>query len=128
MSILDVTEDQIFKTLGKGRDPNFKPIEKVRPVIAKEKKTCSINQPVKPVQTVKTTKIQPVLAVQAVSAVVEPVKSIQPEIAEDAVKKLTSDLNELNSRVNGIQRMVKWYMVPQFVVVLVLLAAFLLKS
>lgn len=28
MGILDVTEDQIFKTLGKGKDPNYKPIEK----------------------------------------------------------------------------------------------------
>lgn len=26
MGILDVTEEQIFKTLGKGRDPNYKPI------------------------------------------------------------------------------------------------------
>ncbi len=25
MSILDVTEDMIFKTLGKGKDPNYKP-------------------------------------------------------------------------------------------------------
>ena len=28
MGILDVTEDQIFKTLGKGKDPNYKPIVK----------------------------------------------------------------------------------------------------
>ncbi len=28
MGILDVTEDQIFKTLGRGKDPNYKPIEK----------------------------------------------------------------------------------------------------
>ena len=28
MGILDVTEDQIFKTLGKGKDPKYKPIEK----------------------------------------------------------------------------------------------------
>lgn len=27
MGILDVTEDQIFKTLGKGKDPNYKPVE-----------------------------------------------------------------------------------------------------
>ena len=47
MSILDVTEDQIFQTLGKGRDPNFKPIEKARPAIVKPKKTCSINQNVR---------------------------------------------------------------------------------
>lgn len=28
MGILDVTEDQIFKTLGKGKDPKYKPVEK----------------------------------------------------------------------------------------------------
>ncbi len=40
MSILDVTEDQIFHTLGKGKDPNFKQIEKVRaPVMPAIKKT-----------------------------------------------------------------------------------------
>ncbi|VVB90732.1 Uncharacterised protein [uncultured archaeon] len=27
MGILDVTEDKIFKTLGKGKDPNYKPIK-----------------------------------------------------------------------------------------------------
>jgi hypothetical protein len=27
MGILDVTEDQIFQTLGKGKDPNFKPVK-----------------------------------------------------------------------------------------------------
>ena len=28
MNILDVTEDKIFKTLGKGKDPNYKPVKK----------------------------------------------------------------------------------------------------
>ncbi len=28
MNILEVTEDKIFETLGKGRDPKFKPIDK----------------------------------------------------------------------------------------------------
>lgn len=27
MGILDVTEDQIFETLGKGKDPNYKPVK-----------------------------------------------------------------------------------------------------
>jgi len=27
MGILDVTEDQIFQTLGKGKDPNYKPVK-----------------------------------------------------------------------------------------------------
>lgn len=27
MGILDVTEDKIFKTLGKGKDPNYKPVK-----------------------------------------------------------------------------------------------------
>ena len=26
MGILDVTEDKIFETLGKGKDPNYKPV------------------------------------------------------------------------------------------------------
>jgi len=28
LNILEVTEDKIFKTLGKGKDPNYKPIKK----------------------------------------------------------------------------------------------------
>lgn len=28
MNILEITEDKIFKTLGKGKDPNYKPIER----------------------------------------------------------------------------------------------------
>ncbi len=28
MNILDITEDKIFETLGKGKDPNFKQIDK----------------------------------------------------------------------------------------------------
>ena len=27
MGILDVTEDKIFKTLGNGKDPNYKPVK-----------------------------------------------------------------------------------------------------
>ncbi|VVB93830.1 Uncharacterised protein [uncultured archaeon] len=121
MSILDVTEDQIFQTLGKGRDPNFKPIEKVRPVIVKPKKTYTLNN-IKTTQTVKT--VQP--QVQAVS---QPVISVSsPQAEDDSVKKLTEDLNELNNRVAGLQKMVKWYIVPQFVVILVLVLAFVVKS
>jgi len=32
MNILEVTEDKIFKVLGKGRDPKFKPLEKARAI------------------------------------------------------------------------------------------------
>lgn len=117
MSILDVTEDRIFQTLGKGRDPNFKPIEKVRPVIAKPKKTYTFNN-IKPAQTIKTP--------QPVKAVTEPVITM-PQV-NDSMIKLTADLNELNHRVAGIQQMVKWYIVPQFLVVLVLVLAFVVKS
>lgn len=118
MSILDVTEDQIFHTLGKGRDPNFKPIEKVRPVIIKPKKTYTFNN-------IKTTNVKPA---QPAHAVIQPVVTIPSPQADDSVKKLTEDLNELNNRVAGIQKMVKWYIVPQFVVVLVLFLAFVVKS
>ena len=116
MSIIDVTEDQIFHTLGKGKDPNFKPIEKVRPVVEKPKKTYS-NQNVRATPVVK--------AIQPVEQIVKPVITVPtlPQ-TDDSVKKLTEDMNELNNRVKGLQKMVKWYIVPQFVVVLVLILIF----
>ena len=120
MSILDVTEDQIFKTLGKGRDPNFKQIVKVRPVVVKPKKTYTLNNAAKAAQVQKTAQPQ---AVQ----VDEPVKTVPlPEI--DEMKKLTEELTELNNRMNGLQRMVKWYIMPQFVIVLLMLFALFSKS
>ncbi len=122
MSILDVTEDQIFQTLGKGRDPNFKPIEKVRPVVAKPKKTYTLNT-MKSVQTPTT-----VTAQTQMQSVVEPAKpALSPEV-DESMRKLSAELSELNTRVSGIQRMVKWYIMPQFLVVLVLLLALIAKS
>ncbi len=32
MNILEVTEDKIFETLGKGKDPKFKPADKQKSV------------------------------------------------------------------------------------------------
>lgn len=32
MNILEVTEDKIFETLGKGKDPKFKTEDKTKPV------------------------------------------------------------------------------------------------
>ena len=121
MSILDVTEDQIFQTLGKGKDPNFKVIEKVRPVVAKPKKTYS-NPNVRTAPVVKP--------VPSVEQNVKPVITVVPSSpqTDDSVKKLSEDLNDLNNRVVGLQKMVKWYVVPQFVVVLVLIIAVLAKS
>ena len=121
MSILDVTEDQIFQTLGKGRDPNFKPIEKARPAIVKPKKTCSINQNVRAAPVAKVT--QPLEQV-----VVKPEIIVASPQNDDSAKKLIEDLNELNNRVNGIQKMVKWYVIPQSVVVMVLIIAIVVKS
>jgi hypothetical protein len=120
MSILDVTEDQIFQTLGKGRDPNFKPIEKVRPAIVKPKKTCSINQNVRAAPVEKVT--------QPLEQVVKPEIIVASPQNDDSVKRLTEDLNELNNRVNGIQKMVKWYVIPQSVVFVVLIIAFVVKA
>jgi hypothetical protein len=120
MSILDVTEDQIFQTLGKGRDPNFKPIEKVRPAIVKPKKTCSINQNVRAAPVEKVT--------QPLEQVVKPEIIVASPQNDDSVKKLTEDLNELNNRVAGIQKMVKWYVIPQSVVVMVLIIAIVVKA
>ncbi|MCX9080742.1 MAG: hypothetical protein OIN83_00935 [Candidatus Methanoperedens sp.] len=119
MSIIDVTEDQIFQTLGKGKDPNFKVIEKVRPAV-KPKKPYSN-------QNVRTTPV--VKAAQPVEQNVNPVIAVpsSPQ-TDDSVKKLSEDLNELNIRVVGLHKLVKWYVVPQFVVVLVLVIAVLAKS
>lgn len=121
MSILDVTEDQIFQTLGKGRDPNFKQIEKIRPVVVKPKKTYTLNQTIRTTQIAKTVEPQ-------VQSVVEHAKPVPSYEADESMKKLSAELSELNSRVNGIQKMVKWYIMPQFVVVLALLLALIVKS
>ncbi len=120
MSITDVTEDQIFHTLGKGKDPNFKPIEKVRPIVEKPKKTYS-NHNVRATPVVTT--------MQPVEQIAKPVITVPtlPQ-TDDSVKKLSEDMNELNNRVKGLQKMVKWYMVPQFVVVLVLIFLIMTKS
>jgi hypothetical protein len=126
MSILDVTEDQIFQTLGKGKDPNFKPIEKVRPVTIKPKKTYAINTNAKNTNSKTMFAVKPV---QPIEAPVQQVVITAPDTQTDeTVKKLTEDLNELNNRVCGLQKMVKWYMVPQFVVVLVLIFILVVKA
>jgi hypothetical protein len=121
MSILDVTEDQIFKTLGKGRDPNFKPIEKVRPVAIRPKKTYTTNIKPKTMPVVK-----PVKPIEVpVQQVVIPAPNTHND---ETIKKLTEDMNELNSRVYGLQKMVKWYMVPQFVVLVVLIFVLVVEA
>ncbi len=125
MSILDVTEDKIFETLGKGRDPNFKQIEKVRPVVIKPKKTYSINQTIKTTQPVKN--VQPVVQ-SVVQPVAEPVKIVPLLKSDENMQILKSELNQLNNRVDGIQKMVKWYIMPQFIVVLVLLLLLITRS
>ncbi len=107
MSILDVTEDQIFHTLGKGKDPNFKPIEKVRPVLPPMKKTYTPSQSAKtPAPIPETLKIVP-----------------SPEV-EESIKKVTAELCELNKSVVGIQKMIKWYILL-FAVNMVLFVALL---
>jgi hypothetical protein len=141
MSILDVTEDQIFQTLGKGKDPNFKQIEKVRPVTIKPKKTYILNTnplnsnskktiPRNIIQ--KNTSPKTILAVKPVQPIEAQVQEVTitppPTQTDETVKKLTEDLNQLNTRVYGLQKMVKWYMVPQFVVILVLLLVLVVKA
>ncbi|NJD78185.1 MAG: hypothetical protein FIB08_14025 [Candidatus Methanoperedens sp.] len=119
MSILDVTEDQIFHTLGRGKDPNFKPIEKERPVIARPKKTYTLNQAAKVQQAVKP---------DTILAQVEPTRPVLLPAVDESMIKLTEELAELNSSVSGIQKMIKWYLLPQFVVVVVLLLALIIRS
>jgi len=120
MSILDVTEDQIFQTLGKGKDPNFKQIEKVRPVVARPKKNYPVNN---------NTKTRPaVKQVQPAEVPVQPeTPTFTPQI-DETMKKLTEDMDELNNRVAGLQKMVKWYIVPQFIIVLVLILVIVVKA
>jgi hypothetical protein len=84
-SILDVTENQIFHTLGRGKLPQ-KPMEKLKPI---EKQAPVIFAP-------------------------------SPEI-DEFMKKLIEELNELNASVNNIQKMIKWFVIPLFIVVLALL-------
>lgn len=91
MSILDITEDDIFHKLGKGRDPNFKQIEKVRPAMYPPKKTYAPTQPVK------------------VQEILEPLKFVPSPEVEEAIKKLTEELSQMNKSVGGIQTMIKWY-------------------
>jgi hypothetical protein len=126
MSILDVTEDQIFQTLGKGKDPNFKPIEKVRPVTIKPKKTYTINT------IAKTTNSKTMPAVKPVQPIEAPVQQVDitapARQTDETVKKLTEDVNELNIRIAGLQKMVKLYVVPQFVAVVVLVLALVVQA
>lgn len=120
MSILDVTEDQIFQTLGKGKDPNFKPIEKVRPVIARPKKPSLVNNNIKTGPAVK--QAQPVeVPVQHES----PASSPQ---LDNTMRKLTEDMDKLNNRVASLQKMIKWYILPQFVIFLVLVLVIAVKA
>ncbi len=139
MSILDVTEDQIFSTLGKGKDPNFKPIEKTRPVIEKQNKTYSPTKPyIKPVpkkvnnpinfKTGQTHCIQMQEPSVRIEVPAEPVIIAPMVQAEDPLKKIEANYSELNERVISLQNMVKLYMIPQFVVILILVAAFILKA
>jgi hypothetical protein len=126
MSILDVTEDQIFQTLGKGKDPNFKPIEKVRPVTIKPKKTYTINTTPRNTYSKPTPAVKPVQSIEApVQQVVITAPSTQ---TDETVKKLTEDMFELNRRFANLQQTVKWYIVPQFVVVLVLILVLVVQA
>jgi len=100
MSILDVTEDQIFQTLGKGKDPNFKQIEKIRPTITPvPKKTYTA--PVK--KQTYTHSVQTPVAVESTKYV------HSPEV-EESINKLTIELLDLKKSVSGVQSMIKLYL------------------
>jgi hypothetical protein len=100
MSILDVTEEQIFHTLGKGRDPNFKQIEKIRPTITPAPKKI-YSDPVK-----KETYTHSVKAPVAV----ETTKYIPSPEVEESINKLTNELSDLKISISGIQSMIKLYL------------------
>jgi len=98
MSILDVTEEQIFHTLGKGRDPNFKQIEKVRPTITPTPKKTYVA----PVKTPTYT--------HAVKAPIESIKYVPSPEVEESITKLTTELSDLNKSVAGIQTKIRSYL------------------
>lgn len=112
MSILDVTEEQIFHTLGKGRDPNFKQIEKIRPTItpAPKKTYCA------PVKKETYT--------HSVQAPVEPIKYVPSPEVEESINKLTTELSDLKKSISGIQSMIKLYL-SVFALALVIFVALL---
>jgi len=98
MSILDVTEDQIFHTLGKGKDPKFKQIEKIRPPITPTpKKTYSA--PVKKQ-----------MYMHSVQAPVETIKYVPSPEVEESINMLTTELSDLKKSVSGVQSMIKLYL------------------
>lgn len=114
MSILDVTEEQIFHTLGKGRDPNFKQIEKIRPTITPPpKKTYSA--PVK--KQMYTNSVQTPVAV-------EPTKYVTSHEVEESINTLTTELLDLKKSVSGIRSMIKLYL-SVFAIILIIFIALL---
>ncbi len=116
MSILDVTEEQIFHTLGKGRDPNFKQIEKIRSTITPTPKKTYIASVKTPTYT------------HSVQAPVEPIKYVASPEVEESIKKLTTELSDLKKSVSGIQSMIKLYLsvfAVAMVIIVVLLGLFI---
>jgi hypothetical protein len=112
MSILDVTEEQIFHTLGKGRDPNFKQIEKIRPTITTTPKKTYYVPEKKQTYT------------HSVQAPVETIKYIASPEVEDSINKLTTELSDLKKSVSGIQSMIRLYL-SAFALTLVIFVALL---
>ncbi len=130
MSILDVSEDKIFETFGKGRDPKFRSIEKpepvkeiktmekAKPVVSVPKKAYTFSQSSEPVRSEVT---------RSSGEIVKPAKSVQPPEVNNYLK-LTSDLNQLRTRVDGIQKMIKLFIIPQVIIIIVLLIVLFAKS
>lgn len=131
MSILDVTEEDIFHTLGRGRDPNFKPYLRVKPDpekkrAAKKPLTKSKTAPVKstPPKPTPTKSISPT----PVKPAPIPVSTREYKEIDPSILKLTESLCELNDRMNNIQKMVILYSMPQYVLVLAVIVVLFLKS
>ncbi|HIH44602.1 MAG TPA: hypothetical protein HA257_05875 [Candidatus Methanoperedenaceae archaeon] len=125
MSILDITEEQIFHTLGRGKDPNYKPIETVRPVAPAVPQVAQ--RPVKYGKPVTSRESEDM------KKLTEEVHELNGRMStlqktEESVTVLTKDVAELSSRVTGIQSMVKWYIFPQLALVIVVVVALLSRS
>jgi len=92
MSIPDVIEEKIFRTLGKAKAPAFKPAETLRPT----------EKPV-PVEYTPS-----------------------PEV-DEFTQKLIDEMDELNESINGLQKMIKWYLITLFLAVIALMLTLIFR-
>jgi hypothetical protein len=109
MSISNITEEQIFHTLGRGKATDFKPVIVKKAYIQKEEPVKEIIKEKPQLETVKST---------------DPL----PQEMMESVKHLATNMSELTTNINVLQKFMKWIVFPQFIVILVILLALIAKS